>query len=60
MHEVFGSAPLNADDWLLALGAAATVLPVVGAEKWWRRRDRSFLHYEAEETRQRPLSGELR
>jgi Ca2+-transporting ATPase len=41
MQEVFGSAPLSAEDWLLALAAAATVLPVVGLEKWWRR-NRSF------------------
>ena len=42
MQDVFGSAPLSAEEWLLALAAAATVLPVVGVEKWWRRRDRSF------------------
>ena len=43
MQDAFGSAPLSAEDWLLALAAAATVLPVVGAEKWWRRRrHRSF------------------
>jgi len=40
MQDAFGSAPLSAGDWLLALGAAATVLPVVGVEKWWRRRSR--------------------
>jgi magnesium-transporting ATPase (P-type) len=40
MQEVFGSAPLSVEDWLLALAAAATVLPVVGLEKWWRRRGR--------------------
>ena len=44
MHDVFGSAPLSAEEWLLALAAAATVLPVVGIEKWGRRRDRSFPH----------------
>jgi magnesium-transporting ATPase (P-type) len=38
LQEVFGSAPLSVEDWLLALAAAATVLPVVGLEKWWRRR----------------------
>jgi Ca2+-transporting ATPase len=37
LQDVFGSAPLAADDWLLALAAAATVLPVVSLEKWWRR-----------------------
>ena len=40
MQDAFGSAPLSAGDWLLALAAAGTVLPVVGAEKWWRRRAR--------------------
>jgi calcium-translocating P-type ATPase len=40
LQEVFGSSPLSVGDWLLALGAAATVLPVVGFEKWWRRRPR--------------------
>jgi calcium-translocating P-type ATPase len=40
MQEAFGSAPLGLDDWLLAFAAAATVLPVVGFEKWWRRRSR--------------------
>ena len=38
LQDVFGSAPLGAGDWLLALAAAATVLPVVSLEKWWRRR----------------------
>jgi calcium-translocating P-type ATPase len=40
MHEVFGSTPLSAEDWLLALAAATVVLPVVSFEKWWRRRSR--------------------
>ena len=72
MHDVFGSAPLSAEDWLLALAAAATVLPVVGVEKWWRRRDRSFPHRKPgvspmtgravrrDDRRQRLLRGELR
>jgi calcium-translocating P-type ATPase len=38
LQEVFDSAPLGVEDWLLALAAAATVLPVVAVEKWWRRR----------------------
>jgi calcium-translocating P-type ATPase len=42
LQDVFGSAPLSAGDWLLAVAAAATVLPVVSLEKWWRRRDRNF------------------
>jgi magnesium-transporting ATPase (P-type) len=38
MQAVFNSAPLGVDDWMLALAAACTVLPVVSAEKWWRLR----------------------
>jgi len=37
LQELFGSTPMSAGDWLLAATAAATVLPVVSAEKWWRR-----------------------
>jgi calcium-translocating P-type ATPase len=40
MQDAFGSAPLSVEDWLLALAAAATVLPVVSVEKWWRSRRR--------------------
>jgi len=40
MQAVFDSAALSVGDWLLALAAASTVLPVVGAEKWWRLRSR--------------------
>jgi magnesium-transporting ATPase (P-type) len=54
MQDVFGSAPLSAEDWVLALAAAATVLPVVGAEKWWRRQDRSFPHRKPEVS---PMTG---
>ena len=54
MNDVFGSAPLSAADWVLALAAAATVLPVVGIEKWWRRRDRSFPHRKPEVS---PMTG---
>ncbi|HET9740414.1 MAG TPA: HAD-IC family P-type ATPase [Solirubrobacteraceae bacterium] len=46
MQDAFGSAPLSAGEWLLALAAAATVLPVVWLEKWWRR-NRSFPHVAA-------------
>jgi len=49
MQDVFGSVPLSAEDWLLALAAGATVLPVVGVEKWWRRRHRRFPHHKAED-----------
>jgi magnesium-transporting ATPase (P-type) len=38
LQAVFDSAPLSVADWLLALAAACTVLPVVSAEKWWRLR----------------------
>jgi calcium-translocating P-type ATPase len=37
LQELFGSEPLTAGDWLLAAAAALVVLPVVSAEKWWRR-----------------------
>ncbi len=40
MQAVFNSVALSPGDWLLALAAACTVLPVVSAEKWWRLRDR--------------------
>jgi calcium-translocating P-type ATPase len=40
LQAVFDSSPLSAADWLLALAAACTVLPVVSAEKWWRLRAR--------------------
>jgi Ca2+-transporting ATPase len=38
MHAIFGSAPLAANDLLLAVLVGSLILPVVGAEKWWRRR----------------------
>ncbi len=41
LQEVFGSASLDLGGWLLAVAAAAVVLPVVEVEKWWRRRERS-------------------
>ena len=41
LQEVFGSAPRTAGDWLLAAAAAASVLPVVSAEKWGRRQART-------------------
>jgi calcium-translocating P-type ATPase len=41
LQDVFGSDPLTAGDWLLGTVAAATVLPVVSAEKWWRRQVRT-------------------
>ncbi len=38
MHRAFGSAAIDAGGWLRALAAALTVVPVVAAEKAWRRR----------------------
>ena len=38
MHAVFGSAPIPAWAWAEALVAALVVVPVVAAEKGWRRR----------------------
>ena len=38
MNMLFGSAPLSAADWVWATLVALVVLPVVGAEKWWRER----------------------
>ena len=38
LQDAFGSAPLSVGDWLLALAAAAVVVPAVGLEKAWRRR----------------------
>jgi calcium-translocating P-type ATPase len=40
MQAIFNSTALGVGDWLLALAAACTVLPVVSAEKWWRLRSR--------------------
>ena len=38
MHAVFDSAPLAARDILACVLVGAVILPVVGMEKWWRRR----------------------
>jgi Ca2+-transporting ATPase len=38
MHEIFGSAALAPGDVLASALAGAIILPVVGFEKWWRRR----------------------
>jgi magnesium-transporting ATPase (P-type) len=37
MQALFRTADLTATDWLLAAAAGATVIPVVSAEKAWRR-----------------------
>jgi magnesium-transporting ATPase (P-type) len=38
MNAVFGSAPLGLQAWLEAALVGALIMPVIGAEKWWRRR----------------------
>ena len=38
MNTVFGSAPLSLVSWLEALAAAVLILPIIGMEKWWRKR----------------------
>ena len=38
MQALFRTADLTATDWLLATAAGALVIPVVAAEKAWRRR----------------------
>src|SRR3712207_8756811 len=38
MQALFRTADLTATDWLLAAAAGAVVVPVVSAEKAWRRR----------------------
>ena len=38
MNAVFGSAPLSLPSWIEAVAAAITILPVIGFEKWWRKR----------------------
>ncbi|HEX6141782.1 MAG TPA: HAD-IC family P-type ATPase, partial [Geminicoccaceae bacterium] len=38
MNAVFGSAPLDLRGWLEATLVGALIMPVIGLEKWWRRR----------------------
>jgi magnesium-transporting ATPase (P-type) len=38
MHTIFSSAPLAALELLASTLVGAMILPVVGLEKWWRRR----------------------
>ena len=38
MHAIFASAPLALGDVLASILVGAVILPVVGLEKWWRRR----------------------
>lgn len=37
MHELFHSAPLGPDEWLLSAATAASVVPVVALHKWLAR-----------------------
>jgi Ca2+-transporting ATPase len=41
MHAIFGSAPLAVGDVLVSVAVGAVILPVVGLEKWLRRRARA-------------------
>jgi magnesium-transporting ATPase (P-type) len=38
MHAVFGSAPLSLVSWAEAAAVGALIMPIIGVEKWWRRR----------------------
>ena len=38
MNAVFGSAPLEPRAWLEAALVGLLIMPVIGVEKWWRRR----------------------
>ena len=38
MHAIFDSAPLDPSDVLASILVGAVILPVVGLEKWWRKR----------------------
>ena len=37
MHQIFGSAPLALDAWLVAALVSAIILPVISLEKWARK-----------------------
>jgi Ca2+-transporting ATPase len=38
MNALFGSAPLDATAWLEAAAVGFLIMPIIGLEKWWRRR----------------------
>jgi Ca2+-transporting ATPase len=38
MNVVFGSAPLRLVSWIQAICLAALIVPLIGLEKWWRKR----------------------
>ena len=37
MHEIFGSAPIASDAWLVATLVSAIIVPVISLEKWARK-----------------------
>jgi Ca2+-transporting ATPase len=38
MHEIFGTYPLSQNDWLIVIGAALTISPILELAKWFERR----------------------
>jgi Ca2+-transporting ATPase len=38
MHEIFGTYPLSQNDWLIVIGAALTISPILELAKWLERR----------------------
>lgn len=38
MNALFDSAPLSAGNWIGSLAVGFIVIPVIGTEKWWRKR----------------------
>jgi Ca2+-transporting ATPase len=38
MHEIFGTYALSQDEWLIVIGAALTISPVLELAKWFERR----------------------
>jgi Ca2+-transporting ATPase len=38
MHEIFGTYALSQNDWLIVIGAASTISPVLELAKWCERR----------------------
>ena len=38
LHEIFGTYALSQNDWLIVIGAALTISPVLELAKWCERR----------------------
>jgi Ca2+-transporting ATPase len=38
LHEAFGTFTLTQQDWLIVIGAALTIMPVLEIAKWLERR----------------------